>query len=367
MSSVIGSAKFAPETLKAAGLADPDRRFRLFVKAVQDYAIFILDAQGRVATWNEGAARMKGYEAKQIIGRHVSVFYPREDVERGLPERLLKTAEEKGSVEHEGWRVRKDGSRFWGSVSITALRDERGTLEGFGKVTRDLTERKQAEKVQQELSWRLVEAQDRERKRVSLSLIDSVSPSCAALITELYQAKSHAEGEASQRIDKSIALAESLSREIRTTSYLLYPPSLETDGLLATLRAHLGGLAKQKGIAVDIEFPPHVERVPPTVGAALYRLVQEFFATIFRVPENSTAKVRIAVQDERLILQAGAEGHGISQEALAEAERGVGEMGVTIAGMRARIARLGGSLEIDASPSRTWINATVPVPQSPSP
>jgi len=366
MSSVIGSAKFAPETLKAAGLADPDRRFRLFVKAVQDYAIFILDAQGRVATWNEGAARMKGYEAKQIIGRHVSVFYPREDVERGLPERLLKTAEEKGSVEHEGWRVRKDGSRFWGGVSITALRDERGMLEGFGKVTRDLTERKQAEKVQQELSWRLVEAQDREQKRISLSLIDSVSPSCAALITELYQAKSHAEGEASQRIEKSIALAESLSREIRTTSYLLYPPSLETDGLLATLRAHLGGLAKQKGIAVDIEFPPHVERVPPPVGAALYRLVQEFFATIFRVPEHSTAKVRIAVQDERLILQAGAEGHGISQEALAEAERGVGEMGVTIAGMRARIARFGGSLEIDSSPSRTWISATVPVPQSPS-
>src|SRR3989440_1837548 len=161
MSSVIGSAKFAAETLKAAGLADPDRRFRLFVKAVQDYAIFMLDAQGRIATWNEGAARLKGYEPKQIIGRHVSVFYPREDVERGLPERLLKTAEEKGSVEHEGWRVRKDGSRFWGGVSITALRDERGTLEGFGKVTRDLTERKQAEKVQQELSWRLVEAQDR--------------------------------------------------------------------------------------------------------------------------------------------------------------------------------------------------------------
>jgi len=363
MSSVIGAAKFAPETLKAAGLADPDRRFRLFVKAVQDYAIYILDAQGRVATWNEGAARMKGYEAKQIVGQNVSVFYPREDVERGLPGRLLKTAEEKGSVEQEGWRVRKDGSRFWAGVSITALRDEHGTLEGFGKVTRDLTERKQAEKVQQELSWRLVEAQDRERKRVSLSLIDSVSPSCAALLTELHQAKRHAEGEASQRIDKSIALAESLSREIRTTSYLLYPPSLETDGLLATLRAHLGGLAKQKGIAVDIEFPPHVERVPPPVGAALYRLVQEFFATIFRVPENSTAKVRIAVQDERLILQAGADGHGISQEALAEAERGIGEMGVTIAGMRARIARLGGSLEIDSCPSRTWISATVPVPQ----
>src|SRR5205807_2958458 len=132
-------------------------------------------------------------------------------------------------------------------------------------------------------------------------------------------------GETSQRIDKSIALAESLSREIRTTSYLLYPPALETDGVLATLRSNLRGLAKQKGIVVDIEFPPHVERVPPAVGAALYRLVQEFFATIFRVPEHSTAKVRIAVQDERLTLHAGADGHGISQEALAEAERGVGE------------------------------------------
>ncbi|TLY63683.1 MAG: PAS domain S-box protein [Gammaproteobacteria bacterium] len=136
MPSTSKSAKSAAETLGAAGLADPARRFRLFVKAVQDYAIFILDAQGRVATWNEGAARMKGYEAEQVIGRDTSVFYPREDVERGLPGRLLKTAEEKGSFEHEGWRVRKDGSRFWASVSITALRDEGGTLEGFGKVTR---------------------------------------------------------------------------------------------------------------------------------------------------------------------------------------------------------------------------------------
>jgi PAS domain S-box-containing protein len=354
--------KSTTEAAGAAGLADGDRRLSLLVKAVPDYAIFTLDPKGRIATWNEGAARMKGYKAEQIIGQHVSVFYAREDVERGFPERLLKAAETQGSIESEGWCVRKDGSRFWASVSITAFRDEHGTLEGFGKVTRDLTQRKQAEERHKELSWRLVEAQDRERKRISLSLIDSVSPSCAALITELYQAKSRTEGEVSQRVDKCIALAEFLSREIRTTSYLLCPPSLETDGSLATLRAHLRGLAKQKGIAVDIDFPTQTERLPPPVAATLYRVVQEFLASIFRVPGNSTAEVRLAVQDGRLILQAGAEGRRISQEALAEAGRGVGDLGVTIAGMHARMARLGGSLGIDSSHSRTWITATLPVP-----
>jgi diguanylate cyclase (GGDEF)-like protein/PAS domain S-box-containing protein len=120
---------------------DAQEMTSLLVAEVQDYAILMLDLDGRVATWNAGARRFKGYEAEEIIGRHFSVFYPAQAIADGTPEKLLATARSEGRVEQEGWRVRKDGSLFWASVVITALHDERGELRGYGKVTRDLTER----------------------------------------------------------------------------------------------------------------------------------------------------------------------------------------------------------------------------------
>ena len=120
-------------------------RFRSLVDAVKDYAIFMLDPQGYVLTWNAGAERIKGYTEKEIVGRHFSKFYPLEDVEAGKPAGELRKAAEAGRVEDEGWRVRKDGSRFWANVVITAIRAQNGELVGFTKVTRDFTERNRAE------------------------------------------------------------------------------------------------------------------------------------------------------------------------------------------------------------------------------
>ena len=352
-----------PETLAGVAL-----RFQLFVAGVRDYAIFMLDSQGHVTTWNKGAERIKGYRAEEIIGRHMSRFYTREDVEGGLPARLLETAETEGQVEHEGWRVRKDGSRFWASVSITAVRDARGKLEGFGKVTRDLTERKTAEdgrnrgeEVLKALFGRMVDVQDQERKRIALSLSDSTSPAFASLLSKLYQAKERAEGDAGRLIDDSIALTEFLSREIRTVSYLLHPPTLEIKGLLPTLRTHLEGLARQRRMTVDIEFPAQLERLPRPAEETLYRIVQECLTSVLRVSGNSRAKVRLAVREGELILEVGDKGRGISREALEDAKRGLGELGVAIAGMKERMARLGGSLQIHSSLSRTWVTATLPV------
>jgi PAS domain S-box-containing protein len=128
------------ETLE--NLRQSEERFRLMVKSVKDYAIFMLDPNGNVASWNEGARRFKGYEAGEIIGKHFSTFYTQEDKARHHPEYELKVAREEGRYEEEGWRVRKDGSRFWASVVITRVNDERGNLLGYAKVTRDLSERK---------------------------------------------------------------------------------------------------------------------------------------------------------------------------------------------------------------------------------
>jgi PAS domain S-box-containing protein len=119
-----------------------DEGFRLLVESVRDYAIFMLDPTGHVMTWNAGAERIKGYTASEIIGRHFSTFYPPEDAATGICETELADAQKYGRVEAEGWRLRKDGSKFWAAVVITALINDDGTLRGFAKVTRDVTERR---------------------------------------------------------------------------------------------------------------------------------------------------------------------------------------------------------------------------------
>src|SRR5262245_26239855 len=125
-----------------AGEQLADARFRTLVERVRDYAIFMLDPSGRVASWNSGAALIKGYRAEEVIGRHIELFYTAVDREAGLPGKLLGIAARDGRVENEGWRVRKDGTEFWADVVITAMRSPEGELIGFGKVTRDLTERR---------------------------------------------------------------------------------------------------------------------------------------------------------------------------------------------------------------------------------
>ena len=122
-----------------------ERRYQYLISGINDYAIYMLDPQGHVSSWNAGANRFKGYVAQEILGQHFSRFYTDEDRESGLPERALKTALEQGKFESEGWRVRKDGSRFWAHVVIDPIYNEEGVLLGFAKVTRDVTERKQAE------------------------------------------------------------------------------------------------------------------------------------------------------------------------------------------------------------------------------
>jgi rsbT co-antagonist protein RsbR len=147
----------APPTPKETTEAD----LLFLIANVRDYAIIVLDPEGRVRSWNKAAERIKGYKAQEILGKHFSTFYPKEDVEAGKPARELAVAAEEGRFEDDGWRVRKDGSRFWANVVVTSLRDPDGRLRGFGKITRDLTERRKAEdelsRVRDELDQRVKE------------------------------------------------------------------------------------------------------------------------------------------------------------------------------------------------------------------
>ncbi|MGX7703481.1 MHYT domain-containing protein [Methylobacterium sp. Gmos1] len=147
---------------EAAALRESEERYRLLLQSVTDYAIFMLDCDGVVANWNSGAHRIKGYEAGEIVGTHFSRFYTEEDRAAGVPARALATAAERGKFEAEGWRVRRDGTRFWASVVIDPIVGEGGRLVGFAKVTRDITERKRAQDALEQAQGALAQAQKME-------------------------------------------------------------------------------------------------------------------------------------------------------------------------------------------------------------
>ncbi|RZF30478.1 hybrid sensor histidine kinase/response regulator [Paraburkholderia sp. UYCP14C] len=162
----IGFGKILRDTtdnrLAHEAVKESERRFRLLVEGVTDYSIFMLSPEGHVTNWNLGAARIKGYEATEIIGSHFRRFYTAEDAAEGLPERNLDIAATEGRFETEGWRVRKDGSRFWANVVIDAIRDEQGDLIGFAKITRDVTERRTAQEELEKARAALLQSQKME-------------------------------------------------------------------------------------------------------------------------------------------------------------------------------------------------------------
>ena len=143
-------------------MRDSERQFRLLVASVTDYALFMLDPNGIVSSWNAGAERIKGYSADEIIGQHFSRFYTERDRSAGMPARSLFTAAQQGRFETEAWRVRKDGSLFWANVVIDPIRDESGILIGFAKITRDITERRNAQRALQQAEAQRSQAQKME-------------------------------------------------------------------------------------------------------------------------------------------------------------------------------------------------------------
>jgi PAS domain S-box-containing protein len=182
---VLSFARDATEQRMAQdALRSKDLQLRSILESVRDYAIYLLDRDGSVMTWNPGAERIKGYSSDEILGLHFSRFFTQEDVERGRPAELLRLAAERGRIEDEGWRVRKDGSRFWADVVLTAIRDDAGELTGYAKVTRDFTDRKRAEEaVMLQLSNALLANLDVGRllTAISASIHDVVPHDTAAL------------------------------------------------------------------------------------------------------------------------------------------------------------------------------------------
>jgi PAS domain S-box-containing protein len=198
-----------------------EERFHLLVDNVRDYAIFMLDTEGNVVTWNAGAKRINGYEAYEIVGQHFSRFYTQEAIETDHPQHELEVARREGRYEEEGWRVRKDGSRYLASVVITTLYDEDGTLRGFGKVTRDITERKRAER---DLATATAEVErQRVRRAHALEIHDNVIQS---LVLAKYAFETGDAERTAAALDSALAEARRIVGEMQSQTGPPEPGSL---------------------------------------------------------------------------------------------------------------------------------------------
>jgi PAS domain S-box-containing protein len=354
-----------------------EERFRHLVEAAQDYAIFMLKPSGCISSWNVGAERIKGYRASEIIGKHFSVFYSEEDIRAGKPQRLLEIAAAEGRVEDEGWRIRKDGSRFWADVIITALRDESGSLIGFSKVTRDFTDRMRAaeelqaakhrleesEKSLRELSRHLLRTQDEERRRIGRDLHDSLGQYLSALKMKLASLNSTVGNNAKvqREIDECMDLAEESIKDVRTVSYLLYPPMLEQFGLRSAISWYLDGFSNRSGIETTFDTSKDFGRLAPDVELAMFRVLQESLTNVHRHSSSPTASVRLSVRDGLAVLEISDRGKGIPGH-LSHAESDwIGTLGVGMRGMNERMRQLGGRIELSSSPEGTTVTATIPI------
>ena len=369
------------EALEAEiALRHSEERFRLMVEAVRDYAIFMLDTEGRVTTWNVGAERIKGYRASEIIGRHFSCFYPEEDIRSNKPQLGLEAAAREGRFETEGWRLRKDGSKFWAVVIITAIRDTAGNLLGFGKVTRDFTDRmladkalhesrsrlQESEKSLRELSLHLLRTQDEERRRIGRELHDSLGQTLSFMKMKLDSLKSLTGDGKIDEIRQDLAefgrLVEDSVTEVRTISYLLYPPMLEELGLKSAISWYVDGFTKRSGIETTLEIPGDLGRLPRDAEMAVFRILQESLTNVHRHSASRTATVRLLLRDARLILKVSDQGKGIPSANLEESgEDWTGALGVGLRGMHERMRQLGGKLELESTSTGTTIVAEVPI------
>ena len=365
-------------------LQQSDEVFRLLVESVKDYAIFLLDEEGRVATWNQGAERIKGYKANEIIGQHFSQFYPKEARESRWPDRELQIAAKEGRFADEGLRVRKDGTTFWAYVVITALRDQRGQLRGFSKVTRDLSERRALEERTrqlnkelrsrvtelldsqrqvelrtmelQRLSSELLHVQDEERRRLARTLHDDLGQELVALKMEL-----EALGGAGLGLDANLmratVLSDSALQKVRNMSYLLHPPLLDESGLLPALHWYFEGLQSRGQLQIVFEHKPVMfPRLTGDIETAVFRVIQESLTNIYRHSGSQDAKIELTHEHDIVTVRIRDFGKGIEGH-----ELGRSVMGVGISGMKERVKQLNGEFRISRAEPGTLVQATIPV------
>jgi PAS domain S-box-containing protein len=348
-------------------LRESEERFRLMVQNVRDYAIFMLDTDGHVATWNVGAERIKGYAADEIIGRSFETFYPPQDVAAGKPARALEVARAEGRVKDEGWRVRKDGTRFWASVVITALYDEKGVLRGFGKVTRDMTERRGVERSLDErgrLLVHLVQAQERERRRIAWDVHDDTIQSMVAVGMRLQLMAATLPDEQADALRRLNDTVNASVSRLRNLTFRLRPPGIDSEGLVEGLSSYLDQVGAGTGVNYTLDHALDREP-PPETAITIFRICQEAITNVRKHARATSVTVSLTSLDRGVQVSVADDGEGIEQPL--EGVIGVDHFGLIE--MRERAETAGGWWNVRRRPGsgtvvEFWVPA-VPVGQGP--
>jgi len=379
--------------LAEQALRETDERFHSLIKGVQEYAILCLDPLGHVVSWNAGAELLKGYCAEEIIGQHFSVLYPREDVMSGKPERNLAEAARRGQSEDEGWRVRKDGSRFWANVVITALRGPKGSLHGFAKLTRDMTERHQKEETLTKakellelraeqrtavlarvnhqlraevavrkraeeqlktsldqlraLAGRLQCVREEERTLIAREIHDELGQACTAIKMDLAligrkttktQSRLRAKVEsATQVVDNMIVTLRKIASELR-------PRTLDDLGLTAALEWQAQEFELRTGIQCRVILSQEPIALDSERSTAIFRIFQESLTNVARHACATRVEARLEKEADQLMFQVHDNGKGF------DAEEAMARRSLGLIGMRERALLLNGEFKVEGVP-----------------
>ena len=387
-------------------LRESEERFRLLVEGVQEYAIFQLDPAGNVVSWNAGAQRLKGYDSAEIIGHHFSIFYPQEDLRNNKPRDILAQAARQGRTEDEGWRVRKDGSRFWANVVVTALRDSNGILLGYAKLTRDTTENREraealtrakellelrveqrtavltrvnhemrteiAERQRAEeelrksrdqlraLAARLQSVREEERTYIAREIHDELGQACTAIKMDLAligRKLTRAQTALRAKVESSIQLVDGTIVTLRRIASELRPRTLDDLGLPAALEAQAQEFESRTGIHCSVTLPPEPLTLDTERSTAIFRIFQESLTNVARHAHATRVEARLQCERGRIVFQVFDNGTGFDPE-IAKARKSLG-----LVGMQERALLLNGEFKTEGVPgSGTTMTLTIPFP-----
>jgi len=362
-------------------------------------ATFIKTLDGVITSWNTGAEQLFGYAAKDAIGQHISLIIPlnRRDEEVTILQKLRRGER----IEHfDTVRMRKDGTTVEISLTISPVRDASGKIVGASKIARDFSQRKRVERALREsedrfrtladaldtqvqfrtqelqrrnaemtqqaerlrdLTGRLLLTQDEERRHIARELHDSAGQTLVALSMNLARIRERLTDNPEQlakEVQDAEGLVQHLSKELRTTSYLLHPPLLDEGGLSLALTSYVRGLEERSGLEIELKIPDDLERFAPETELVMFRLVQEGLTNIHRHSESKTARIGVTREPDKIAVEIQDRGKGMSPERFAEIHtQGVG---VGIKGMRERVRQLHGELTIESNTLGTKIFAVLP-------
>ena len=356
-------------------------------------AIVSKTLEGVITSWNAGAERLFGYTSSEAVGQHISLIIPDD---RKFEETVIIERIKRGErIEHfDTVRLRKDRTLLDISLTISPLRDASGNIIGASKIARDVTERKQIERALREsesryriladaldtqvqfrtqelekrnaelrdLSGRLLESQDQERRHIARELHDSAGQTLAALSLQLAQVDediTEHPADLAKNVKYAAELVQHLTQELRTTSYLLHPPLLDESGISSALSWYVQGLVERSSLAIELEIPENFGRLPSEMELLIFRLVQESLTNIHRHSGSKIARIRIEREDNKVRVEVEDQGNGMSPERLAEIQSQ--GMGVGIRGMRERVRHFHGDLVIESNGSGTKVRATLPL------